>query len=367
MPLPPPGTLRRARGVTAVPTAAGTPGIRVGHWQSQAALTGVSVIVPPPGTCAGVDVRGGGPASRETAILAPGTLEYGADAVVLTGGSAFGLAAASGVQDALAAADIGCPAGEGLRVPIVPAAAIFDLGRAAGSPQPPAAQAGAAAFAAARADDARRGSVGAGTGAWTGRGISRGGLGQASVTTALGHTVAAIVVANPMGSVLAADGRLHAAGTLAAYGIDLPAVDPAVVASLHTGTEQPAGPRNTTIACIVTDAQLSDAQATRLAASAHAGIARAIRPSHTLFDGDTVFALAIGARPLEAGDEAGLDLALLNIAAADALSAAIVDAVLSAGAYVDDAGQACQPPRHDSPAPMSAHFPALAQAWAAVE
>ncbi|MYM20791.1 peptidase S58 family protein [Brevibacterium sp. 5221] len=405
MPLPPQGRLARGAGLGAVP------GVRLGLWGSVEALTGVAVVLPPPGTAAGVDVRGGGPASRETAILAPGTLEYGADAVVLTGGSAFGLAAAGGVQAGLAEQGIGCPSGAGLRVPIVPAAAIFDLGRADGAPHPPGEAEGRAAL-----DDALepaggrqpvRGSAGPGLGAWTGRGVSRGGLGQAAVTTPAGHTVAALVVANPMGTVLGADGGLHAASALAGYGVELPRVDPRAVRELLTGAgaapgapaataggaappgagrssapPATAGPLNTTIACLVTDAALTDAQATRLAASAHAGIARAVWPSHTLFDGDTVFALALGSQPLPAGPAAGEALALLNIAAADALSAAIVDAVLCADDGPEPGGSAGAGHREDRarreaegadspaaprPPALASVFPELARAWRAVD
>lgn len=359
------GTLRRGRGVLEVP------GVALGHTAhtGKGRLTGTTVIVPPPGTLAGVDVRGGGPASHETDILAPGTLGYGADAVVLTGGSAFGLVAAHGVQRGLLAAGRGFPAPglPGVTVPIVPAAGIFDLGRGGEPAAPPVEEDGLAAYRDARADQPDlRGSVGAGAGAWTGRGLLRGGLGQAVITTPAGHTVAALVVANPMGGVLDPTGALHCATVLARYRIAVPQAHGlrARFAEFHggegtsgregtgasggdgdgggsagvkgggggagggTGGGEGAGARNTTIACIVTDARLDAAQATRLAQSAHAGLARAIHPSHTLFDGDAVFALATGERAL-AGPEAAA-LVELNIAAADVLAAAIVDAVLSA-------------------------------------
>lgn len=339
------GTLRRGRGVLEVP------GVALGHTAhtGKGRLTGTTVIVPPPGTLAGVDVRGGGPASHETDILAPGTLGYGADAVVLTGGSAFGLVAAHGVQRGLLAAGRGFPAPglPGVTVPIVPAAGIFDLGRGGEPAAPPVEEDGLAAYRDARADQPLlRGSVGAGVGAWTGRGLLRGGLGQAAITTPAGHTVAALVVANPMGGVLDPTGLLHCATVLTRYGIGVPQAHGlrARFAEFHGGAaahggsdgdggddtsgRAGAGARNTTIACIVTDARLDAAQTTRLAQSAHAGLARAIHPSHTLFDGDAVFALATGARALD--DPGSAVLVELNIAAADVLSAAIVDAVLSA-------------------------------------
>ncbi|MCX0276263.1 P1 family peptidase [Nocardia zapadnayensis] len=343
------GTLRRGRGVLEVT------GVALGHTArtGEGRLTGTTVIVPPPGTLAGVDVRGGGPASHETDILSPGTLGYGADAVVLTGGSAFGLVAAHGVQRGLRADGRGFPAPglPGVTVPIVPAAGIFDLGRGGEPAAPPVEEDGLAAYGDARAEQPHlRGSVGAGVGAWTGRGLLRGGLGQASITTPAGHTVAALVVANPMGGVLDPSGRLHCASVLARYGIGVPQAHGlrARFTEFHGGTGDPgggdgggdpggstgngggenAGARNTTIACIVTDARLDAAQTTRLAQSAHAGLARAIHPSHTLFDGDAVFALATGERALD--DPEAAALVELNIAAADVLSAAIVDAVLSA-------------------------------------
>ena len=400
MPLPPVGSLSRSHGVQSL-------GVGLGHWTDHRTLTGVTVLLPPPGTTAGVDVRGGGPATHETEILAPGTLDYGADAIVLTGGSAFGLAAAGGVQEHLKARGIGCEAGDGIRVPIVPAAAIFDLGRCAGAPTPPDRDAGAAAARSAAASlrtnagshetsvptsDAAshdpRGSVGAGTGAWTGRGISRGGMGQASITTAAGHTVTAVVIANPLGSLLAADGQLHAASTLASYGMTLPRVDPHHAVALREGRslfgsatdahpaprEQTADstchaashPLNTTIACIVTDARLTDAQTTRLAASAHAGISRAVNPSHTIFDGDAVFALSTGAVPLDPREQS-VQRALLGVAVADALTAAIVDAILLAGDYVDELGHPTPPPRPESPPPLGAVFPQMTQAWLSLD
>lgn len=323
--------LRRGRGVLEVP------GVALGHaWHTGAGrLTGTTVIVPPPGSTAAVDVRGGGPATHETDALAPGTLVDGADAIVLTGGSAFGLATAHGVQRGLRADGRGFPAPglPGVTVPIVPAAGIFDLGRGGEPCAPPDEADGHAAYRDARTDQPHlRGSLGAGTGAWTGRGLVRGGLGQAVVTTPSGRTVAALAVANPMGGVLDPAGRLHAASVLAVHGIEVPPAASAPRAGAQgSGTAAP-GPadsaRNTTIACIVTDVGLDPARTARLAQSAHAGLARAIHPSHTLFDGDTVFAVATGERRDAIVDP--LVLVELGVAAADALSAAIVDAVLCA-------------------------------------
>ena len=357
-------------------------GVTVGHAQLTGAgeLSGTSAVMLPAGTTASVEVRGGGPASHETAILTPGTLGYGVDAIVLTGGSAFGLASARGVQNVLAQAGTGCVATPGVRVPIVPAAAIYDLSRAGsipgvhgerGIPGVAAGEEAARAALAARDTPGRvgtaaevRGSIGAGTGAWSGRGFARGGLGQFSVHTPQGFRVSAIVVANPAGSIVSADGSLYAAGVLADYGVSLPKVPAATVAAhQQAAAQRAAAALNTTIAVIVTDAPLTDAQAQRLAGSAHAGLARAVNPSHTLMDGDTVFAAAVPSAARTAGgaeaDPAGAadsqpaafddsytapDLTLLNVAAADALTLACVDAILSAREYPDGAPTAFSPP-----------------------
>lgn len=335
--------------------------------------SGVTVLIPPPGTTVGVDSRGGGPATHETDIARPGTLPFGADAVVLTGGSALGLAAARGVQERLAEAGIGTPVA-GVRVPIVPAAAIFDIGRRPhhGSREdhrsgiPDASDGYWAAVHALGYDlteepsiSSFRGSEGAGTAAWTGRGFSRGGMGYASIRTSSGAWVSAVVIANPMGTILSLCGELYAAQALSAYGLTLPGVDPAEVARLvataaERGTSQEDARTNTTIAVICTDAGLTDSETTRLAASAHAGIARAVWPSHTMFDGDTVFALSTGERT----ENSAALLTELNIAAADALSAAIIDGVLSAE-------EALPWERDPDPFPdaFSTAFPELSQKW----
>ncbi len=381
------------------------PGVRVGAAQraEDGWLTGTTVIVPPPGTVTGVDVRGGGPAGHETDVLAPGTHSPGADAVVLTGGSAWGLSSVLGVQRGLAADGRGFPAPmlPGSYVPIVPAAAVYDLGRGDGTLLHPDADMGLAAYRSAcpegscegspapPADDGSgivrrtagaeapvRGSVGAGTGAFIGRGLLRGGLGSVCLRTPSGHRVAAIVVANPMGDVVEPSGRLHASGVLARTGAELPDVPPDWIDRALTLDATAASAvvpqRNTTIAAIVTDARLDAAQATRLAQSAQAGLARAIHPSHTLFDGDTVFALATG------GAETEVDAASivgLNCAAADALSLAIVDAALTARPHPRDAraddptadGSAADGAAGARPAPRPAALrelaPDLATAW----
>ncbi|WP_209325057.1 P1 family peptidase [Brevibacterium renqingii] len=333
----------RGRGILEVP------GIGLGHAGefSRHRLTGLSVVLPPPGSTVGVDVRGGGPATHETDVIAPGTHSYGADAIVLTGGSALGLASVSGVVTALAEAGRGFPA-PGLDdtvIPLVPAAAIFDLGRGDGSVAPPTPEEGSLAARAALSGDGGdtgaevvpRGSLGAGLGARSGFQTLRSGLGSFAIRLPSGVTVAALVAANSMGTIGTPTGGLWLDPLLRSYGLDLPAV---------TGLPAAPGPgtaaKNTTIAVVATDAALDSAEVTRMAAGAHAGIARAVQPSHTLYDGDTVFGIATGSRALPEGfDHSTRELVAITAAAADALSLAILDA--HAAAAPDEAGWG-QPP-----------------------
>lgn len=304
-------------------------GVLVGHRTRDEPgwLTGCTVVVAPPGTVGGVDVRGGGPGTRETDLLAPHHLVDRVDAVVLSGGSAFGLGVADGVMDGGYAAGRGWPVGPGeQRVPIVPAAILFDLGRGGTWLNHPRPGDGAAAFAAAGAGPVEQGSVGAGTGARTG-GL-RGGVGTASAVLSSGVTVGALVVVNAVGEPFGPDGRMLAAHLAA--DLDLPTPDAglvtsyrearaAAVAALRAGTA-------TTLAVVATDATLSKAGCSKLAGVAHDGFARALSPVHTAFDGDTVFALATGARP----GVSGLDEVDLQTAAADCVARAIVRGVLAA-------------------------------------
>ena len=184
-------------------------------------------------------------------------------------------------------------------------------------------------------------------------------MGYASIRTSSGAWVSAVVIANPMGTILSLCGELYAAQALSAYGLTLPGVDPAegarlIATAAERGTAQEDARTNTTIAVICTDAGLTDSETTRLAASAHAGIARAVWPSHTMFDGDTVFALSTGERT----ENSAALLTELNIAAADALSAAIIDGVLSAE-------EALPWERDPDPFPdaFSTVFPELSQKW----
>lgn len=345
----------RGRGILEVP------GIRLGHAGelSDSRLTGITTVLPPSGSTIGVDVRGGGPATRETDVIAPGTHSYGADAIVLTGGSAFGLGAVTGVVDTLAEAGLGFPA-PGLTdavIPLVPAAAIFDLGRGDGSVAPPRPDEGAQATDAALSSRAHevRGSVGAGTGARSGFQSLRGGLGSFAVRLPNGTTVAALVAANSLGTIGTPAGGLWLDPLLRSIGLDLPPVQglPATPPA-ESGTAA----KNTTIAIVATDARLDPAQTTRMASGAHAGIARAVQPSHTLYDGDTVFGIATGANELPADrDAATRELVMITAAAADALSLAILDAHASA-TPVDDAWG--QPPTLSEIAPdFTSAFSAL--------
>ncbi|KNX35985.1 P1 family peptidase [Luteipulveratus halotolerans] len=310
-------------------------GIRVGHAQriGDGWLTGTTcVLAPDDGAVAGVDVRGGGPGTRETDLLDPRNMVERVHAVVLTGGSAYGLAAASGVADTLGRNGIGLSMGEpGEVVPLVPAAVIFDLKRGGDFTRRPDAAMGEAAHDAASDEAVAQGNVGGGTGAKAG-GL-KGGVGSASAVLADGTTVAALVVANPMGSCV--DPRT---GELYAGRFGLPGEfdhlrrpDPAELATAVERAEERAlqsGLRYgmaTTIGVIATDATLTKAQCQKVAGVGHDGMARAVRPVHTMFDGDTLFALATGER--DAPDPVAFH-GLLE-AAADCVTRAIGHALLA--------------------------------------
>lgn len=300
-------------------------GLWVGHATDLEAATGCTVVWAEGGAVGGVDVRGAAPGTRETDLLAPGATVERVDAVVLAGGSAFGLAAASGVAEALAARGVGLPVLGGFVVPIVPAAVLFDLGRGAVH-RPPDAALGRQALDAARADAApAEGNVGAGTGAIAG-GL-KGGVGTASAVLPEGWTVAALVAVNSLGR--PADprtGRLYAEPVLLEEERALlPPTD-----GYRGAPEDYALPadllRATTLAVVATDATLTKAQAQRLAAAGQAGLARALRPAHTALDGDAVFALATGRGA--APDLPGW--VRLQAVAADVVARSIARAVLAA-------------------------------------
>jgi L-aminopeptidase/D-esterase-like protein len=312
------------------------PGVLVGHAQRTGGgwLTGVTVVLPPPGTVGSVDVRGGGPGTHETDALDPSTLVPTVDAVTLTGGSAYGLVAAHGAQRWCEEHGRGYAAGPpddptSLLVPIVPAAAIFDLGRGGDPSARPDADLGyQAAVAAAESGPAApvlRGDVGAGTGARMARLTLKGGVGTASIQLPGGLVVGALAVVNALGSPFDPVTRGLLGIAFIPPGMHRPtAQDPRKPAAPPSADDEPAA-ANTTLAVVATNAVLDPAQARRMATAAHDGIARALSPAHTLFDGDTVFALATG--QVEVDGRAGL--VPIQATAADAVMLAILDAVLS--------------------------------------
>jgi L-aminopeptidase/D-esterase-like protein len=320
------------------------PGVRVGHATRTGGgwLTGVTVVLPPPGTVGAVDVRGGGPGTHETDALDPTTLVPTVDAVVLTGGSAYGLASAGGVQAWCEEQGRGVPVGppvdpRSIVVPIVPAAAVLDLGRG-GDPRarPGAALGRGAVEAAASADGARagRGCVGAGTGALIARGALKGGVGTASlqVPGLPGVVVGALAVVNAAGSPADPVTGALLGTAFVPQGLPRPPAPSAeggerVLAALAAPATGDAA-ANTTLVVVATNAVLDPARARRTATGAHAGLARALDPSHTLVDGDTVFALATGEVTLPDGDVRAL--VALQALAATAVTLAVLDAVLSA-------------------------------------
>ncbi len=324
-------------------------GLRVGHAERRGDgwLTGTTVVLAPPGgVVTGVDVRGGGPGTRETDLLDPRNMVERVHAVVLTGGSAYGLAAVDGVMSRLREGGVGLPVGPmggdqdspPMVVPIVPAAVVFDLGRGGQPYRCPDAALGAAAFDDAAAPSGlaavRQGGVGAGSGCVAG-GLA-GGIGSASVVLEDGTSVAALVVVNSFGSCVDPDGGRLRAVRFALAG----EFDGAPVPS--SGWTPPEGPppeafgpgRATTLAVLATDLSLSKAQCAKLAGIGHDGMARAIAPVHTLLDGDTVFALATADRP--APDLPAL--VTLHTAAADCLTRAVGHALLAAESVSTGAG-----------------------------
>lgn len=287
-------------------TITAVPGVEVGHWTDLDAATGVTVISLPEPNRVAVEARGGAPGTRETALLAPGMKVETVQAIVFSGGSAFGLATADGVMREIAAEGRGHPTPAG-PVPIVPAAILYDL--IVGAAQPPDAAAGAAAYRACTAEVVTQGSVGAGTGAtvakWRGfESMRKAGIGSTAVSVG-DCTLGVLVALNAVGDVIDLDGNWITGGVG-----DEP-------------TQEMQGFRqNTTLVLIATDANLTKSDLLRLSVRSHDALAATLRPAHTRYDGDIVFAASCG--------EEVADLDLLGEAAFTSVAAAIVNAVAAA-------------------------------------
>ena len=310
------------------------PGLKVGQADDAATRTGTTVIVPDDAAVVAADVSGGGPATRETDATNPQNLVHAFDAVVLSGGSVYGLAAADGVVAWLGARHRGfgmSPDPATPRSPVVPAAGLYDLangGRKDWGLEPPYRALGLKAMD-ALGDGFALGTAGAGYGAMAG--MLKGGLGSASIVTADGITVGALVAVNSAGSVVGADGKTFWAapfeigdefGGLGAAGLK------GIPDDWGRSKRNPSARRNTTLAVVATDVKLTSDEARRVAIMAQDGMGRAIRPSHTPFDGDVVFAMSTGMR--EAAEPRAFTVARIGALAADTLARAIARAVFLA-------------------------------------
>jgi L-aminopeptidase/D-esterase-like protein len=312
-------------------------GLKVGHATNESVRTGATVLLCESGWAAAVDVRGGGPGTRETDALAAENLVGRAHAVVLAGGSVFGLAAADGVAVSLSARGIGLQLRPGSPpIPIVPCAVLHDLGNGGDKNwglSPPYRDLGSSASAAAQGDFAL-GSLGAGRGALAG--MRKGGVGSASLDLQDGLTVGALVAVNSVGSVVMPDGKTYWAWAFelekefggcgpppSAMDLSDPAPDEARL--LAIGRLRPGA--NTTIGVVACNADLTSVECKRVAMMAHDGIARAVRPAHTPFDGDTVFALASAELALDANLLRAAQVGRIGAAAADCLARAVARAV----------------------------------------
>ena len=276
-------------------------GIRVGHWTDRRAATGCTVVVCPSGTVGGVDVRGAAPGTRETDLLRPGNLVEEVHAIVLSGGSAFGLDAASGVVGALAERKIGLDFGDSV-VPIVPSAILFDL--AIGRPTYPTADSGARAVNKATSGRIEMGSVGAGTGATVAKFAGRdkalkGGVGTASELLDTGVIVAALAVVNAVGAIR----NPNTGEVIAAPRRDSRSfldIDRELRRAKLPGAQaDEESPENTTLAVVATNACLTKTETNRIATVAHDGFASTIWPVHTKSDGDVIFSLATGQQEVD--------------------------------------------------------------------
>lgn len=293
-------------------------GIRVGHAHDLEAATGCTVVLCPPQTVGGVDQRGGAPGTRETDLLRPSRLVQHVNAVMLAGGSAFGLAAAEGAVKYLEEHGVGYPAGAAV-VPIVPSAILFDLDIGRADRRPDAAM-GYAACKAASSDPVAMGSLGAGTGARIGgmmgsRNATKGGIGSAAIDLGGGLIIAALIAVNALGDVVDKDGTILAGVRAAPDSSQFLGALNVLRASLTP----PPNASNTVIGVVATNAKLDKQEANWLASAAHDGLAQAIRPAHTQFDGDTIFALATG--------EVNANMLALSAYAAEVVAEAIRRAV----------------------------------------
>lgn len=302
------------------------PGFMVGHYTDADAVTGCTVIRCPPKTVGAVDVRGGAPGTRETDLLQAHNLVEEVTAVVLSGGSAFGLAAADGVLRWHVERGLGYQSRSGVVVPIVPAAILFDL--TIGNPAiRPGADDGYQACDAATSEPVLMGSVGAGTGARIAaiRGnerASKGGIGSAAIDLPGGLVIGALMAVNAVGNVMGEHGQVIA-GLRSADGKRFESVL-AAMADMIDATSSDAECENTVIGVVATNGRLSKAQTTKVAQMAHDGLARAVNPAHTMFDGDTIFALATG--------DIAADPSLVGAYAAEMVALAIRRAALHATA-----------------------------------
>jgi L-aminopeptidase/D-esterase-like protein len=292
------------------------PGIRVGHATNLDAITGCTAILCPPNTVGGVDVRGGAPGTRETALLDPLRSVGIVNAIMLSGGSAYGLATADGAMRYLEAQGSGYTTNTGFLVPIVPAAILFDLAVGHGDVRPDAAM-GYAACENATNEPVEQGSVGAGTGCRIGALMgnelaTKGGIGSASVDLGDDLVVAALCAVNAVGNVMDEQGQILA-GLRSPEGgfVDLLAA----LRLMPRSTPPPQEGQNTVIGVVATNAHLTKTQVNKIAQMAHDGLARAVRPAHTMYDGDTLFALATG--------EIAADVSLIGAYAAEVTAEAI--------------------------------------------
>jgi len=303
------------------------PGIQVGHWTSSRRPTGCTAILTPGGATAGVDVRGGGPGTRETDLLRPETSIQQVHGVCLAGGSAYGLAAADGIMRFLEEKHVGFKAGRWI-VPIVPAAILFDLNVGDGTIRPDA-KSGYRAAKAASGDAVEQGNVGAGAGATVGKlfGAGRsmkGGLGSASLRAGE-LVVGALAAVNSIGDVVRPSNGEILAGALLSDRSGFADSAAAMRRSEAASSSSAGRNENTTLGVVAANVDWTQAQATKCAQMAHDGLARAIRPVHLPFDGDVVFALGAGGQAVDSRR-----LGVIGALAADALALAVVAAVLHA-------------------------------------